>query len=497
MKKHKNIMVQGTASSVGKSLITTALCRLIYRKGYKVCPFKSQNMALNSYITEDGLEMGRAQVVQAEACGIKPRVYMNPILLKPTGNRRSQVIVNGKVVENMGSTGYSKYKQSLREKIMENYNYICKNYDISIIEGAGSPVEINMNNDDIVNMGMAEMADSPVILVADIDRGGVFASVVGTMILFTEKERARVKGVVINKFRGEVELLKSGLVKLEELIGVPILGVVPYTELNIEDEDGVTDRFKRKISDKEIKISVIKLKHMSNFTDMDAFNLYDDVSVRYISYAEELGDEDIIIIPGSKSTISDLINLKEKGIAEKIIKLAKKGTTIFGVCGGYQMLGNKIEDPQKLEGNISEISGLGLLDLKTTMKKSKNTLQYNGSILVESGLFKGLLGCEIKGYEIHQGITSGVEKGVFLEGNGYINGVIKDNIIGCYVHGIFDNTEFTRGFLNNIRAKKGLNSIDITMSFEEFKEREYDKLARVVEDSLDMEKVYEIIGILD
>ena len=497
MREHKNIMIQGTASSVGKSLITTALCRLIYQKGYKVCPFKSQNMALNSYITENGLEMGRAQVVQAEASGIKPKVYMNPILLKPTGNRKSQVIVNGKVVANMGSIEYSKYKNSLKVKIMENYDYIRKNYDVSIIEGAGSPVEINMNSNDIVNMGMAKMANSPVILVADIDRGGVFASVVGTMTLFTEEERSRVKGVIINKFRGDVKLLEPGLKKLEELIGVPVLGVVPYTELNIEDEDGVTDKFKKQSKDKDIKISVIKLKHMSNFTDMDAFNLYDDVSIKYITSAEELGDEDIIIIPGSKSTISDLINLKEKGIAEKIIKLVKKGTVLFGICGGYQMLGNKIEDPKKLEGNIEEISGLGLLDLTTTIEKSKNTLQYNGKILVESGLFKGLLGEEIKGYEIHQGITNGIEKGVFLEGNGYINGVIKDNVIGCYIHGIFDNSNFTRGFLNNIRSKKGLDNIDSTISFEEFKEKEYDKLAKVVENSIDMKKIYEIMGITD
>lgn len=495
MREHKNLMIQGTASSVGKSLITTALCRLTHKKGYKVCPFKSQNMALNSYITENGLEMGRAQVVQAEACGIKPEVYMNPILLKPTSDKKSQVILNGRVVENMGAIEYSVYKERLKKEILKNYDYIKKNYDVSIIEGAGSPVEINLTKGDIVNMGMAHMADAPVILVADIDRGGVFASVVGTMTLFTPEERSRVKGVIINKFRGDVKILKPGLKQLEEIIGVPVLGVVPYTKLNIEDEDGVTDKFKRQTMDKDIKISVIKLKHMSNFTDLDAFNLYEDVSVKYIDRVEDLGNEDMIVIPGSKSTIDDLKELKETGIAEKIVKLSKNGTIIFGICGGYQMLGGKIEDPDKLEGNIGEISGLGLLDLTTVMEKSKNTLQYHGQILVDQGLFKGLYGKTINGYEIHQGITNGKEKGIFLDGENYINGVIKNNIIGCYIHGIFDNTEFTRGFLNNIRSKKGLDGIDATISFEEFKEKEYDKLAKVVEESVDMEKLYKIIGI--
>jgi len=495
MKKHKNLMIQGTASSVGKSLITTALCRLIYNKGYKVCPFKSQNMALNSYITENGLEMGRAQVVQAEACGIKPEVYMNPILLKPTSKKKSQVILNGRVLENMGAIEYSTYKERLKKEIFKSYDHIKKNYDISIIEGAGSPVEINLTKGDIVNMGMAHMADAPVILVADIDRGGVFASVVGTITLFTPEERARVKGIIINKFRGDVKILEPGLRQLEGIIGIPVLGVVPYTKLNIEDEDGVTDKFKRKTIDKDIKISVIKLKHMSNFTDLDAFSLYEDVSIKYIERAEDLGNEDIIIIPGSKSTIDDLKELKEMRIAEEIVKLSKSGTIIFGICGGYQMLGEKIEDPNKLEGNVSEISGLGLLELTTIMKKSKNTLQYHGEILINNGLFKGLYGKSIKGYEIHQGITNGKEKGIFLDGENYINGVIKNNIIGCYIHGIFDNIEFTRGFLNNIRLKKGLDGIDTTISFEEFKEKEYDKLAKVVEKSVDMEKLYKIIGI--
>ncbi len=492
---HKNVMIQGTASSVGKSVITTALCRLIYKKGYRVCPFKSQNMALNSYITEEGLEMGRAQVVQAEASYLKPKVYMNPILLKPTGNKKSQVIVNGKVVDNMNTTSYSEYKDSLKKIVLENYNFVKENYDVSIIEGAGSPVEINLSENDIVNMGMAKMADSPVILVADIDRGGVFASIVGTMALFNEEEKARVKGVIINKFHGDVTLLETGLKKLEKLIGVPVLGVVPYTELKIEDEDGVSDRFLKKNDDKDIRISVIKLKHMSNFTDIDGLELYDDVSIKYITSSDELGGEDLILIPGSKSTISDLLELKEKGIDKEIIKLSQGGIPIFGICGGYQMLGKKIEDPENLEGSKNTISGLGLLDLVTEIKKEKNTLQYEGEILGDKGLLKGLKGLKIKGYEIHQGVTLGEEDNIILHGKGYINGVMKGDVIGCYIHGIFDNSRFTRGFLDNIREKKGLKRIEKYKDFQKAKEKEYDRLADIVEKSVDIKAIYEVMGI--
>ncbi|MGL4897540.1 MAG: cobyric acid synthase, partial [Cetobacterium sp.] len=325
--KHKNIMVVGTSSGAGKSITVTGLCRAFFKDGYTVSPFKSQNMALNSYITKDGHEMGRAQALQAMACEIEAHYTMNPILLKPTGDRRIQVIVNGKSIGNMGGLEYGDYKSKLKKDIIQAYNTIKDENQICVIEGAGSPVELNIKQDDIVNMGLAEMVDAPVILVADIDRGGVFASIYGTISLMEPEERARVKGVIINKFRGNVDILKPGLEKIEELTGVPILGVMPYFELDIEDEDGVTEKFNKiKSKTADITVSVIKLKHISNFTDIDALLANKDVNVNYVTSFHELGNEDLIIIPGSKNTIDDLKDIKEKGIAQEIIKISRKGT---------------------------------------------------------------------------------------------------------------------------------------------------------------------------
>ncbi len=490
--EHKNIMVLGTASNVGKSLITAGLCRVFKQDGYSVCPFKSQNMALNSYITKDGKEMGRAQVVQAEASGIEPMVYMNPILLKPTTDKKSQVIVNGKVLENMNAKDYFKFKDRLKPEILKAYGYIKENYDISVLEGAGSPAEINLKHDDIVNTGMAEMADAPVILVGDIDRGGVFASVYGTIALLDESERKRVKGIVINKFRGDLNILKPGIKMLEELVGIPVLGVVPHAELNIEDEDSLSEKLYKKSEDRDIKISVIKLKHLSNFTDLDALGNYKDVSVKYVSRASELGDEDIIIIPGSKNTIEDLKDINEKGMAEKIIRLSKKGTVIFGICGGYQILGQKVVDPHAIESDIREIPGLGILDLETVMLPEKTTTQYSGSLSCTSGILAGMDGVLVEGYEIHQGITNGEETAI-LKGENCIKGVVNGNVVGTYIHGIFDNGDFTNRFLNKIREIKGLDSCKSGIDFREQKEREYDKLAELLRNSLDMEGIYKIM----
>jgi len=495
MKKHKNIMIMGTASNVGKSIITTALCRILYKDGYNVCPFKSQNMALNSFITADGLEMGRAQVVQAEACDIAPEAYMNPILLKPTTNRKSQVIVNGKVVKNMDSMEYSTKKDFLKEKVEENYDFIKGNYDISVIEGAGSCAEINLKDRDIVNMGMAEIADSPVVLVADIDRGGVFASILGTLMLLEEEEKERVKGIIINKFRGDVKLLEPGIVKLEEMVGKPVLGVLPYSDVDIEDEDSVTERFSKSTHDKDIKISVVRTPHMSNFTDMDVLSRYSDVALSYVNKASELGDEDIIILPGSKNTIEDLKDLKERGIAEQVIKSARKGTVIFGICGGYQMLGERLCDPTGVESSLAEIGGLGLLDMETYMEGEKMTTQYRGSIEAASEFLAGTERMTVDGYEIHQGRTTGKEPNVFLRGETDIKGVFRDNIIGTYIHGIFDNGDFTRTFLNNVRKIKGLDAIDEVINLKEYKEREFDKLAEIFKENIDMDKVYSILNI--
>lgn len=486
-------MVVGTSSGSGKSITVTALCRVLTKDGYKVSPFKSQNMALNSFVTKSGLEMGRAQVVQAYACMIEPEAYMNPILLKPTTDRKIQIIVNGKSIGNMSGIEYGKFKTSLKPEIMKSYDYIRENYDISILEGAGSPVEINIKGEDIANMKMAEMADSSVILVADIDRGGVFASIYGTIMLMSEKERARVKGVIINKFRGDINILKSGLEEIEKLTGVPVIGVMPYTNVDIEDEDSVTERFKRLQKKKGINISVIKLKHISNFTDIDALRMVEDINIKYINSVDEMGEEDIIIIPGTKNTIDDLKELKDNGIATEIIKASKNGKVIIGICGGFQMLGEKIKDPYGIESEIKEIPGLGLLELETVMEKEKNTTQYEGKLSNCTGLLEGLEGEKIKGYEIHQGVTFGNESKVNDEDR--IVTIIKgENIFATYLHGIFENEKITRNILNKVRAKKGIELQMKGITFDEYREQQLDKLEKIFRENVDIDKIYEILG---
>lgn len=486
-------MVVGTSSGAGKSITVTALCRVLTKDGYKVSPFKSQNMALNSFVTKSGLEMGRAQVVQAYACMIEPEAYMNPILLKPTTDRKIQIIVNGKSIGNMSGIEYGKFKTSLKPEIMKSYDYIRENYDISILEGAGSPVEINIKGEDIANMKMAEMADSSVILVADIDRGGVFASIYGTIMLMSEKERARVKGVIINKFRGDINILKSGLEEIEKLTGVPVIGVMPYTNVDIEDEDSVTERFKRLQKKKGINISVIKLKHISNFTDIDALRMVEDINIKYINSVDEMGEEDIIIIPGTKNTIDDLKELKDNGIATEIIKASKNGKVIIGICGGFQMLGGKIKDPYGIESEIKEIPGLGLLELETVMEKEKNTTQYEGKLSNCTGLLEGLEGEKIKGYEIHQGVTFGNESKVNDEDR--IVTIIKgENIFATYLHGIFENEKITRNILNKVRAKKGIELQMKGITFDEYREQQLDKLEKIFRENVDIDKIYEILG---
>lgn len=508
-RNHKNIMLLGTGSNVGKSIIAAGLCRIFYQDGYSVSPFKSQNMALNSYITKDGKEMGRAQVVQAEAANIEPEAFMNPILLKPTTDRKSQVIVNGKVYKNMDAREYFAYKHNLKKDIMEAYNHIRENFDICVLEGAGSPAEINLKEDDIVNTGMAEMADSPVLLVADIDRGGVFAAIYGTVMLLEENERKRIKGVIINKFRGDKSLLTSGIEMIEKLTDIPVLGVVPFVPLGIEEEDSLgIDKYNEKKEGK-IKISVIKLKHISNFTDIDALSHYNDVSLKYVTKSSELGNEDIIIIPGSKNTIEDMKDLIEKNIGREIVRIARKGIPVFGICGGFQMMGQKIMDPEKIESDLNEISGLGLLDIETVMKSDKTTTQYKNTVKNVSGILAGTEGMEIKGYEIHQGYSYPVnEKSEennnsekilkndtgCLFGEEKLKGAVKDNIAGTYIHGIFDNSEFTSHFLNEVRKLKGLDRIDENFSYSDYKNREYDKLAEVLRENIDIKKIYEIMG---
>lgn len=498
---HKKIMIQGTGSSVGKSIITAGLCRIFVQDGYRVSPFKSQNMALNSYVDIEGLEMGRAQVVQAEAAKERARAFMNPILLKPNSDNNSQIIIEGKPIQNSEAKKYFSNSKYWKEVALRNYKKIEKEFDIGVLEGGGSPAEINLREYDCVNMGMAELVDAPVILVGNIEIGGVFASLYGTIALLEERDRKRIKGIIINKFRGDLKILKPGIDMLmdrlkSEGVDIKFLGVVPHMEIEIEEEDTLAKKINKFNSNKgEIKISVIRTDKMSNYTDFDVLSHYSDVALNYIFSKDELGEEDIIILPGSKNTISDLEKLKDNGIYDKIKELYNKGTCIVGICGGFQMLGREIRDPFNIEGDKISTKGFEILDMITTMEKMKCTQQSENRIVGDlSGTI--LAGCEnivVKGYEIHQGVTNGNEKN--LIGSENLLFVAKENLFATYIHGIFDNDKFTRTFLNNIRERKGLKQLEEKFSFYEFKEGEYDKLATILRENLNMEEIYKIMGI--
>ncbi|WP_019228169.1 cobyric acid synthase [Sedimentibacter sp. B4] len=491
----KVIMVQGTTSNAGKSLITAALCRIFRQDGFKTAPFKSQNMALNSYITRDGFEMGRAQVMQAEACGIEPDVRMNPILLKPTGDKGSQVVLNGRVFRDMTAGEYYTYKEDMIPHITKAFNSLSEEYDIIVIEGAGSPAEINLKQQDIVNMGMAKIADSPVIIVGDIDRGGVFASLAGTMLLFDDEEKERVKGFVINKFRGDVDLLTPGLKMLEDITNVEVLGVVPYIKVDIDDEDSLSERLTNTFEQKLIDIAVIKLPRLSNFTDFNVFSMNEAVSLRYVSSTRELGNPDMIIIPGTKNTIDDLKWLRQSGLEARIIRFAGEGNPVFGVCGGYQMLGETINDPDNVEGGGS-IRGLGLLKMDTTFYSEKTTVQTTGIINEAEGIFNPLSGIEVTGYEIHMGDTIVTEGKSLLTAGGKQDGCIFNNVAGSYIHGIFDNMDVAETIVQILAERKGIGLTNKEKpSMKAYKELQYDILADCVRKSLDMEKIYKIVGI--
>ncbi|MCR5415600.1 MAG: cobyric acid synthase [Pseudobutyrivibrio sp.] len=501
----KVIMVQGTMSNVGKSLLVGGLCRVFKQDGYRVAPFKSQNMALNSFVTEDGLELGRAQAMQAECAGIAPSVYMNPILLKPTNDIGSQVIVNGEVVGNMNARDYFAYKKQLIPDIMAAYHELEKVADIIVIEGAGSPAEINLKADDIVNMGMAQLVDAPVLLVGDIDRGGVFAQLLGTLELLEPEERARVKGLIINKFRGDKTLLDSGIDMIEDMGGVKVIGTVPYTKLMIDDEDSLSERLDNHaaLSDAQIAVKVVRLPRISNFTDVAPFESIPGVSVEFITNPRDIENGDMVIIPGSKNTISDLRWLRESGMEAAIKKFAVNGP-VAGICGGFQMMGNIVADPDMVEEGGS-IRGLELLPLATTLAPQKHRSQTEDCFDDMTGVFAGLSGEEFIGYEIHNGETlvdfskdvdSFTEMDLDVverddEGNIII--VQRGNVFGTYVHGIFDNGDLALRIINEIAKAKGIDTCNESMSYQEFKEREYDKLADVVRNNLDMDYVYSLI----
>ncbi len=483
----KVIMIQGTMSNAGKSLLTAGLCRIMKQDGYRVAPFKSQNMALNSFITEEGLEMGRAQVMQAEAAGIQPMVCMNPILLKPTSHTGSQVIVNGEVVGNMGARDYFKYKTQLIPEIKKAFRELEKIADIIVIEGAGSPAEINLRENDIVNMGMAEIADAPVLLVGDIDRGGVFAQLLGTLMLLGEEEKSRVKGLIINKFRGDKTILDPGIEMLEERGGVPVVGVIPYMELALEDEDSLTERFSETRIGK-IDMAVIRYPRISNFTDFNVFEQLSEVSVRYVTSASELGHPDVIFLPGSKNTIQDLKWMRQNGLEAAVKKLSET-IPVFGICGGYQMLGKEISDPEGVEEG-GKIRGMELLDVMTELKSEKTRCQTEGKINKVGGIFSELSGMDYSGYEIHMGCTTkeGETPSVLIGGD-------EGNVYGSYVHGIFDRGHIASAIIKALADKKGL-TIDkgVFEDYKNFKERQYDQLADTLRAYLNMEDIYGMLN---
>lgn len=501
----QTIMIQGTSSHVGKSILTTALCRIFLQDGKKVVPFKAQNMALNSYVTKTGGEIGRAQVAQAEAAGLEPFVEMNPVLLKPTGNSSSQVILMGKPVGNMSAKEYhTGYSLKALGVIKECLDKLGDEFDTIVIEGAGSPAEVNLKANDIVNMRIAKMLTAPVLLVADIDRGGALASVVGTLELLEPDERALVKGIIINKFRGDIDLLKPALDFLEAKTGKPVVGVVPHLDqLGIDDEDSVSLDDKQNNQIKELDIAVIRTPKISNFTDFDAFSTEIDANVRYIRQGEVIGKPDLIILPGSKNTIEDLAYLRAQGYEEEIVTLVNGGTPLIGICGGYQMLGRQIYDPEHTESNLDNIKGMGLLDITTTFAADKVTHQITAQCS-----HNGFLGLEttcdhLTGYEIHMGRTeflSPVQHAFTItsrsgEETSSVDGVVRGDgrVMGTYIHGIFDNDVYRRSLLNALRVAKGLEPIVEINDTYTRKQNSYNRLADTVRNSLNMELVYQML----
>lgn len=483
----KYLMFQGTSSHVGKSILTTALCRIFYREGYKVSPFKAQNMALNSFVTADGLEMGRAQVAQAEAANIPPTVEMNPVLLKPTGNQTSQVIINGKAVGVMSAAQYHKnFALTAFDAVKDALQKLSAEFEILVIEGAGSPAEINLKSHDIVNMRVAKYLNAPVILVADIDRGGALASIVGTLELLDDDERDLVKGIVINKFRGDVNLFLPAVDFLEQKTKKPVLGIIPHIEnLGIDDEDSVSLDDKTS-KNAEIKIAVVRLQKLSNFTDFDSLAGEVDVNLFYAKSPAELDAADLIILPGSKNTSEDLIYLRESHFAEKILSLAEKNIPVIGICGGFQMLGEKLFDPAKTESNFTELEGLKLLPIETTFTAEKFTKQITIPAVDFDFLGTKIFAENLEGYEIHSGRWKDGKMDRWI--------VSSENVFGTYVHGIFDNDNFRRQILNAIRRKKNLPALEVTKNFKAEKQKNYERLAKIVRENLNMQLLKKIMS---
>ena len=489
MSKAKCIMVQGTMSGAGKSLLCAALCRIFAQDGYRVAPFKSQNMALNSFVTRNGAEMGRAQVVQAQAAGVEPDVRMNPILLKPSSDVGSQVIVNGKARGQMSAADYFRMKRSLIPDILEAYNSLAAENDIIVIEGAGSPAEINLKADDIVNMGLAKLVDAPVLLAGDIDRGGVFAQLYGTVELLEADERARIRGLIINKFRGDVEILRPGLAMLEEKTHLPVLGVVPYLRVEIEDEDSLSDRLDTKAAVKPLDIAILRLPHVSNFTDFIPLEQHPLLGVRYVQRTRQLGAPDLVILPGTKNTMGDLLWLRQNGLEAEIKKLAAQGTPLLGICGGYQMLGRSLSDPDGVEEG-GMLAGMGLLPCDTVFLRRKIRRRTRAKVVAPM-----LAGGNLAGYEIHMGETT-VHGAPFcrLDG-GKPEGAVQGNVFGTYLHGLFDTGELTERLAQWLLSRKGLaGETGGLQSHRAHQEEQLNQLACIVRQHIDLPAIYEAMG---
>ena len=491
MSKARCIMVQGTMSGAGKSLLCAALCRIFAQDGYRVAPFKSQNMALNSFVTRDGLEMGRAQVVQAQAAGIEPDVRMNPILLKPSSDVGSQVIVHGEVRGQMKAADYFRHKKELIPDILSAYHSLAQEVDVIVIEGAGSPAEINLKADDIVNMGLAKLVDAPVLLAGDIDRGGVFAQLYGTVELLEPEERARIRGLIINKFRGDVEILRPGLAMLEEKTHLPVLGVVPYLKVDIEDEDSLSERLDAKNSVKPLDVAIVRLPKLSNFTDFIPLEQHPLLGVRYVDSARTLGAPDCILLPGTKNTVDDLLWLRQCGLEAAILKQAAAGTPVLGVCGGYQMLGRTLDDSAATESGRSQtLRGLGLLPTSTVFSAEKRRTQVCAT--AATGPFAG---AALTGYEIHTGRTV-VEGAPFARlADGTPEGCVCGNVFGTYLHGLFDTGELTEKLTAFLCRRKGIRpEAAALVPMAAYREQQYNKLADGVRAALDMAAIYKAMG---
>lgn len=499
------LMVVGTASSAGKSVLVAGLCRLYARRGLTVAPFKAQNMALNSFVTPDGGEIGRSQAVQAEACGIEPSVLMNPVLLKPNSDHTSQVIVRGKAVADLNAKDYYRWRHTLKPCVLESFEALAACHDLVLLEGAGSPAEINLRENDLVNMGMAAMADSPVILVGDIDRGGVFASLYGTVKLLDPDEQVRIKGIVINRFRGDIAILEPGLRQLEDLLGIPVLGVLPYWDIRVEEEDSLAERLgnARMAGPDEADIAVVRLPRIANFTDFGIFDLIPGAVLRYVRPGEALGTPDLVVLPGSKSTMADMLILKETGMADAIREYHASGGVVAGICGGYQMLGNDVTDPDHAESDIARMKGLGLLDCRTEFVSEKQTVQSEGRVLPTHGILASASGMTVAGYEIHMGRTgrgSNATPLLFLA-DGTEEGALSPDgrVFGTYLHGLFDSFPVAYALVNALREQKGLSpvfpSTETPATYREYRMRQYDKVADMLEKHLNLDALNTIIGL--